>query len=98
VKCPICEDQMKVMDRHGVEIDLCPNCKGVWLDRGELEKIVELVAQGGPAATDPAASGGPGNRRDDRSREDDVRRRRDDDDDDEGGQGSWFGRLFQALD
>ena len=39
--CPWCHAEMHTRDQHGVEIDLCPNCQGVWLDRGELEQIVE---------------------------------------------------------
>lgn len=39
--CPWCHAEMHTRDRHGVEIDLCPNCHGIWLDRGELEQIVE---------------------------------------------------------
>ena len=42
MKCPVCTDTDLVMsDRKGVEIDYCPNCRGVWLDRGELDKIIE---------------------------------------------------------
>lgn len=42
MKCPVCEDVNLVMsDRQGVEIDYCPECRGVWLDRGELDKIIE---------------------------------------------------------
>jgi uncharacterized protein len=40
--CPICKNVSLVMsERQGVEIDFCPKCRGVWLDRGELDKIVE---------------------------------------------------------
>lgn len=42
MKCPVCKDVDLVMsDRQGVEIDYCPSCRGVWLDRGELDKIIE---------------------------------------------------------
>lgn len=42
MKCPICADENLVMtDRQGIEIDYCPKCRGVWLDRGELDKIIE---------------------------------------------------------
>lgn len=42
MKCPICVDENLVMtDRQGIEIDYCPKCRGVWLDRGELDKIIE---------------------------------------------------------
>ena len=42
MKCPTCADSALVMtDRQGVEIDYCPKCRGVWLDRGELDKLIE---------------------------------------------------------
>ena len=43
------------MDRQGVEIDYCPQCRGVWLDRGELDKLIEL-AQAQPPAGQAAAA------------------------------------------
>lgn len=46
MKCPVCVNTDLVMsDRQGVEIDYCPNCRGVWLDRGELDKIIERANQ-----------------------------------------------------
>ena len=46
MKCPVCIDVDLVMaDRKGVEIDYCPKCRGVWLDRGELDKIIERSAE-----------------------------------------------------
>ncbi len=45
MKCPVCKETSLVMaDRKGVEIDYCPDCRGVWLDRGELDKIIERSA------------------------------------------------------
>jgi len=42
MKCPVCSNANLMMtDRSGVEIDYCPECRGVWLDRGELDKIIE---------------------------------------------------------
>ncbi|MDD3818188.1 MAG: zf-TFIIB domain-containing protein [Thiovulaceae bacterium] len=47
MKCPVCKDVDLVMsERQGVEIDYCPSCRGVWLDRGELDKIIEKSTQG----------------------------------------------------
>jgi len=43
MKCPICDVEMRTAEREGVEIDSCPQCRGVWLDRGELEKILASV-------------------------------------------------------
>lgn len=43
--CPVCKTvELKISDRNGVEIDYCPQCRGVWLDRGELDKIIERTA------------------------------------------------------
>ena len=39
--CPRCKTNLIMSDNQGVEIDYCPDCRGVWLDRGELEKIIE---------------------------------------------------------
>lgn len=42
MKCPLCLDpDLVIADRQGVEIDYCPRCRGVWLDRGELDKIID---------------------------------------------------------
>ncbi len=42
MKCPVCKDVTLLMsEKKGVEIDYCPECRGIWLDRGELEKIME---------------------------------------------------------
>ncbi|KQW45407.1 MULTISPECIES: zf-TFIIB domain-containing protein [unclassified Roseateles] len=43
MKCPVCPESTLLMsDRQGVEIDYCPSCRGVWLDRGELDKLIQL--------------------------------------------------------
>ena len=45
MKCPVCTTtELMMSDRQGVEIDYCPQCRGVWLDRGELDKIIERAA------------------------------------------------------
>lgn len=45
MKCPNCPSTTLVMsDRQGVEIDYCPSCRGIWLDRGELDKLLEKSA------------------------------------------------------
>ena len=45
MKCPTCVRALLVMsERQGVEIDYCPQCRGVWLDRGELDKLLERAA------------------------------------------------------
>lgn len=53
MKCPVCESvDLTMADRQGVEIDYCPKCRGVWLDRGELDKIIDRA---GSAPRQPAA-------------------------------------------
>ena len=44
--CPSCVVELKITDRQGVEIDYCPQCRGVWLDRGELDKIIDRTIEG----------------------------------------------------
>ena len=41
MKCPTCNIPLVMTERSGIEIDYCPQCRGVWLDRGELDKIIE---------------------------------------------------------
>lgn len=45
MNCPNCDRELVMTDRNGVEIDYCPGCRGVWLDRGELDKIIERSNQ-----------------------------------------------------
>lgn len=55
--CPVCHVGLAMTDRQGVEIDYCPQCRGVWLDRGELDKIIERSAGGiapAPAVAAPS--------------------------------------------
>ncbi|QGV66646.1 zf-TFIIB domain-containing protein [Clavibacter nebraskensis] len=84
MKCPADSAALVMSERAGVEIDYCPDCCGVWLDRGELDKILdrpkqEMRSAPTAASPDPPAAplgGYPGPGRDDRRGED---RRRDDD-------------------
>lgn len=55
MNCPVCNLPLQMTERQGVEIDYCPKCRGVWLDRGELDKIVER-AGGAFASAEPAPS------------------------------------------
>ncbi|AEB10313.1 TFIIB-type zinc ribbon-containing protein [Desulfobacca acetoxidans] len=41
MKCPLCNVELRITERQGIEIDYCPQCRGVWLDRGELDKLIE---------------------------------------------------------
>ncbi|HJW45183.1 MAG TPA: zf-TFIIB domain-containing protein [Lysobacter sp.] len=49
MKCPVCTDvSLAMSDRQGIEIDYCPQCRGVWLDRGELDKLIERSSAEAP--------------------------------------------------
>lgn len=89
MKCPLCHVDLKMSERHGVEIDYCPKCRGVWLDRGELDKIIEQATE--PAVLpdpEPAPQPAPAPQprvyqepyREDRPRHDKYERRYSDDD------------------
>lgn len=43
MKCPNCNETLLITERHKVEIDYCPSCRGVWLDRGELDKLLQFA-------------------------------------------------------
>ena len=53
MKCPIDQTELAMSDRQGIEIDYCPQCRGVWLDRGELDKIIEKSAAPAPIQPEP---------------------------------------------
>lgn len=58
MNCPVCNVPLSLSDRSGVEIDYCPKCRGIWLDRGELDKLIERASAGAPeqpTAAQPAA-------------------------------------------
>lgn len=58
--CPVCKNVSLVMsERQGIEIDYCPNCRGVWLDRGELDKIIERTLPSAAPARAPAPAPAP---------------------------------------
>ncbi len=58
MKCPIDDSPLSVSSREGVEIDFCPQCRGVWLDRGELDKIIDRAATMAPPPSPTAAPTG----------------------------------------
>ncbi len=53
MKCPIDGSDLTMTERQGIEIDYCPKCRGVWLDRGELDKIIDRAAETAPAQPAP---------------------------------------------
>jgi uncharacterized protein len=92
LKCPKCaQADLVTTDRNEIEIDVCPSCRGVWLDRGELDKIIErsLVLRS-PGSSGRDLDGDDDDRRD--------RDRRDGDDRDRDGRPrrreSWLSNLF----
>jgi hypothetical protein len=91
MRCPVDNETLVMADRGGVEIDYCPKCRGVWLDRGELDKIIERsldapAPAAAPAAPPPPQHAAPVYQPEPRAPQhyrDDDRRRRDHDDDDD---------------
>ncbi len=85
MNCPTDGTELLMSDRQGIEIDFCPTCRGVWLDRGELDKIIErsaLIMDGAPPE-DRSRPAAPPDRRADRHADDvSYWPRRDHDDDD----------------
>jgi Zn-finger nucleic acid-binding protein len=60
MKCPIDGETLQITDRQGVEIDFCPKCRGVWLDRGELDKIIEKTTPQSNSTTRHSGGGHKG--------------------------------------
>lgn len=89
--CPACQVSLVMSERQNVEIDYCPNCRGVWLDRGELDKIIERSLTEDAAA--PSRRSAP-----DQDRRDEPRDRDECGDDGRHGGGyrrkSWLRDLF----
>lgn len=48
MKCPLDGSELRMTERQGIEIDYCPQCRGVWLDRGELDKLLETSRRSQP--------------------------------------------------
>ena len=59
MQCPNDGTTLTMSERSGIEIDYCPQCRGVWLDRGELDKIIERSLTQQPAAPPPTPQGSP---------------------------------------
>lgn len=88
MKCPNCPDvTLSLAERHGVELDYCPQCRGVWLDRGELDRLIERGSGGNHRRHDDDERGGyhgnPAPRRAYDRHDGHERRRK-----------SWLGDLF----
>lgn len=74
MQCPIDNTELKISDRQGIEIDYCPQCRGVWLDRGEIDKIIERSGQFSQSRSDQYDAS-----------QDSQRKNRNDNNDEEGG-------------
>jgi Zn-finger nucleic acid-binding protein len=58
MKCPNDQEMLQMSERHGIEIDYCPSCRGVWLDRGELDKIIDKANSSQSVVVSPSAQAG----------------------------------------
>ncbi|MEN6403032.1 MAG: zf-TFIIB domain-containing protein [Armatimonadia bacterium] len=101
MQCPVCDDKMNEVERSGVMVDICPSCKGIWLDRGELDKLISLSeAPEHSAEFDRAAPP-----RDDLPREDEYRHSRQDDRErlketfraPQKRKGSWLAEILEGI-
>jgi uncharacterized protein len=69
MKCPVCKTPDLLMaDRQGIEVDYCPTCRGVWLDRGELDKLIDRSPDDSVPQAQAATAGTPVARRHDEGR------------------------------
>ncbi len=86
MQCPVDGTALVIAERSGVEIDYCPTCRGVWLDRGELDKIIERAGSFAPPQAAPRDSGR--DYLDSHDRDDRGRRKK------KGGLGDMLGDIF----
>jgi Zn-finger nucleic acid-binding protein len=95
MNCPVCDARLRPIEKHNVEIDICPDCKGVWLDRGELDKIIEAVSTGAAPIGDsrPRVDDRREVRQDDRDRKTEIDPRTGKPKRREG----WFSEIFDSF-
>ena len=99
MKCPNCEETLVMTERQGVGIDYCPKCRGVWLDKGELDKIIEKSTTA-ETSQNLKNQGEKRRQQDDDDDDDDDegffnrKRRNDNNDNSERGKGGFLGNLF----
>jgi len=60
MKCPNCNETLLMMERNQIEIDYCPSCRGVWLDKGELDKMLDAVQNSSYEPPNDQSFGKPG--------------------------------------
>ena len=58
MECPVCGEKLREIEKFGVMVDLCPGCKGCWLDRGEIEKIAAAEEGGSGVVSSDREAGG----------------------------------------
>jgi Zn-finger nucleic acid-binding protein len=80
--CPVCKVELRMTDRQGIEVDYCPTCRGIWLDRGELDKLLERANRRSFDDVDDEATRPRSHDRDDRYDQRPKKRE------------SWLGDLF----
>jgi len=83
VNCPNCHTALHITERLGIEIDYCQACRGVWLDRGELDKIIQKATENDPSQPGYIPQSIPPAPREERARFQEPGRYRDYDDDDD---------------
>lgn len=96
MNCPVCDAQLRTVQKHNVEVDICPDCKGVWLDRGELDLIIQAVTTGTEPVRREREDENRGRERD----SDDHRDRRDEIDPRTGKprrRGGWLSDIFDSF-
>jgi Zn-finger nucleic acid-binding protein len=84
MECPICNITLLMSEKQGIEIDYCPTCRGIWLDRGELERIIERTIN-------------PENRKGQLSNEDEQSYNRSQESDHDDSRGSKYGKKRNFL-
>ena len=87
MQCPHCHVTLKMSAREGIEIDYCPQCRGVWLDRGELDKIIERSVVETPAPREASRSRDYDDDDNDYKRRKPYKKRRK----------SWIAEIFDEL-
>lgn len=105
MQCPVCDDKMKEVERSGVMLDICPGCKGIWLDRGELDKLVSLSEEAEQSRFErPASRPDDRDRRSDGDREEHRHPRHEDRDrlkdsfrPQHKRKGSWLGDILEGI-
>ncbi len=110
MECPVCGERLRTTEKYGTEMDICPSCKGLWLERGKLETIMTQTAAqaseqtptaaGAPPVPAAAATAHQRQHTEDGDHDHDEHYGHRDDDDRHGRQrrrGSWIGDLLGGL-